>query len=179
LQERIAEETRQSMRDQVCQYLLESAKFEVPPGAAARHAASVLRRRFVDLLNRGVPRERIEENLAELQGQVAQQSQQYMKLTFILSKVAEQEKIEVDDAEVNARIAQMAASENRRPERLRQELETEGALEHVVESLREEKAIDKLLEQAEVTEEAEPPTEGQAPASARADQTPKPSESGT
>ncbi|MFW6065885.1 MAG: trigger factor [Planctomycetota bacterium] len=155
MEHRLENEVQRHMRDQVCEYLLENTDFEVPEGVAKRHSARVLQRRYVDLLYQGVPREQIDENLAQLQAEATQQAETDLKLSFILSKVAEQEGIEVDEAEVNARTAQMAASYGRRPERLRQELEAEGNLEQVSETLQEEKALDKLLADATVTEVSE------------------------
>jgi trigger factor len=156
---RLEQETHQAMRDQICRYLLDSTKFDLPPGVATRHAATMLRRRYVDLLQRGVPREQIDENLAKLQAQAEEESKIALKLMFILDKAAETQKIEVTEGEVNARIAQMAASSNRRPERLRQELEADGSLEQVQLSVREDKALDRLLEQAEIVEETETETQ--------------------
>jgi trigger factor len=150
--QRIELEVRQAMRDQVRQYLLENTPMELPAQAAARHTLAVLRRRLLELLQRGVPRERIDENLTQLQAAAAEQAQRDMKLAFILNKVAEQYEITVDEGEVNARIAQMAGEYDRRPERLRQELATDGSLGVLEDVLREEKALEKLLEQAVVTE---------------------------
>jgi trigger factor len=155
LQMQVREKTQQALRDQIVAYLLEKTSFEVPEGVAARHAHSVLSRRYVDLLSSGVPREKIDENLAQLQAQAAEQARTSLKVTFILGKVAEREKIEITAGEVNARIAQMAARYNRRPERFRQELETEGTLGDLESTILEEKAIDALLTTAQVTDEPE------------------------
>ncbi len=145
-------EVKQHMRQQVRQYLLDKTDFELPEGVVARHTQRVLQRRYVDLLYRGVPRERIDENLTQLQASASQEAQQDLKLTFILQKVADKQDIEVDESEVNSRIAQMASQYNRRPERLREELARDGTLDSVQSTLREEKALDKLLEKAQVKE---------------------------
>jgi trigger factor len=152
---RLQSQVQRHMRDHVRQYLLDNTDFDVPEGVAQRHTARLLQRQYVNLLYQGVPREQIDENLAQLQAEATQQAERDLKLSFILSKVAEQEDIEVSEAEINARIAQMASMYGRRPERLRQELASEGNLEQVEVSLREEKALDKLLAEAEVTEVSE------------------------
>ncbi len=155
MESRLQDEVQRHMRNQVCEYLLENTDFELPEGVAKRHSARVLQRRYVDLLYRGVPREQVDENMAQLQAEADKQAESDLKLSFILSKVAEQEGVEVDEAEINAHIAQMAASYGRRPERLRQELESEGNLEQVAVTIKEEKALDKLLDEAKVTEVSE------------------------
>ena len=62
------------------------------------------------------------------------------------------EAVEVEEGEVNARIAQMAAQQSRRPERLRSELANDGSLDQVESQLREQKTIDKLLEIAQMSD---------------------------
>ncbi len=152
MEARIENEQRQALRDQVCKYLLDGTKLDVPEGAVARHTAGVLRRRYVDLLQRGVPREKIDENLTELQAAAGQQATQEMKLSFILDKICEEQDIQVSEEEINSRIAEMASAYNRRPDRLRQELAADGSLEQVSISLKEQKALDKLMAEANVKE---------------------------
>ncbi len=152
LEGRLEMESKRSMRDQVCQYLLDNTGFDLPEGVTARHTARLLQRRYIELMQMGYPREKIEENLTELQAGAAEQAARELKLQFILGKIAEQKEIEVGDDEINSRIAMMAQSYNRRPERMRQELEADGSLQAVATSIREEKALDMLLADAEITE---------------------------
>ncbi|MCK4275151.1 MAG: trigger factor, partial [Phycisphaerae bacterium] len=157
LESRADLDTHRAMRDQICQYLLGNTHFELPETLIARHTGEVLKRRAIDLLQRGVPREQIEENLTELQTAASEEAQSGLKLSFILSKIAEENKIEIGPEEVNSRIAEMARQYNRRPERLRAELSQDGTLSQVESAIREEKALDKLLEQAKVKEKEKPP----------------------
>ncbi|MFW6153770.1 MAG: trigger factor [Planctomycetota bacterium] len=147
-------ERQQSMRQQVTQYLLGNTDIELPEGVAARHAQRVLQRRYVDLLYRGVPREQIDQNLELLQARASEEAAEELKLSFILDRIAEAEDIAVDDGEVNARIAEMAMRQGRRPERLRSEMANEGSLGELETRIREQKALDKLLDMAEITPEA-------------------------
>lgn len=152
MQSQAAVETRRAQRDQICNYVLENTDFELPEGVVNRHTARVLQRRYVDLLYQGVPRERIDENLTELQASSSEQAQRDLRLRFILGKIADDREIEVTPDEINARVAQMASAYGRRPERLRQELAQDGTLEQVESAIREEKVLDELLSQAKVTE---------------------------
>ncbi|HDZ20638.1 hypothetical protein LCGC14_0274430 [marine sediment metagenome] len=149
---RLSGDVQQAMRNQVCQYLLDSTDFDLPEGAAARHTQRALQRRYIELLQSGMPREEINENLTELQADAATQARRELKLTFILGQIAQAENIKIGEDEINARIAQMARSYNRRPERLKQELTQDGSIQQVAISMAEEKALDKLIEQADVTE---------------------------
>ncbi|MBS3733464.1 MAG: trigger factor [Phycisphaerae bacterium] len=152
MQAQARSESQRALREQICQYLLDHTDFDLPEGVVARHTQRVLQRRYVDLLSQGVPREQIDERLAELHASASEQAQRDLKLRFILTEIADQQDVAVGDDEVNARIAQMAAAYNRRPERLRQELAQDGTLEEVHSTLREEKVLDNLLDRAKITE---------------------------
>jgi len=156
LGQRLEQESQRSMRDQVCRYLLDKTSFDLPEGVAKRHAARLVQRQQVDMLQRGIPREKIEERITELQAAASEQAQHELKLRFILGKIAKEQSIEVSEAEINARIAQMAGMYNRRPERLRQELTSDGSLGQLEVALREEKALETILGDAKITEAAEP-----------------------
>jgi trigger factor len=163
--QRAEAEVRSDMRNQICQYLLDNTSFDLPEGAAGRHAERVLQRHAVDLLLRGVPRDEIESHITELQSAAADRAKRDVKLSFVLQKIAEETGVTVDQGEVNARIAALAAEQNRRPERLRQRLAQEGTLGSLEDVLRQEKVLDALLEKAVVTEvapEAAPKKSAQA-----------------
>ncbi len=161
LRSRVEQEVQRDLRDQIRRYLLDKVEMDLPEGVAARHAERVLRRRLVELYQMGMPREQISEHMTEIQANIAEQSQSELKLAFILQKVADELDVDVTEEEVNARIAQMASAYNRRPERLRQELENEGALGQVATSLTEEKALEALLGKAAVTEASESADSGE------------------
>ncbi len=157
LETQMQEEKHRSMREQVRKYLLDNTELELPEGATARHTANLLRRRYIELMQMGVPRDSIDQNLEMLETQAGERAKTELKLSFILSEVAEAEEVAVDEGEVNSRIAQMAASYGRRPERLRSEMESQGTLDEVETTIREQKAIDKLLETAIITPAADAP----------------------
>ncbi|MCY2929887.1 MAG: trigger factor [Planctomycetota bacterium] len=152
LRNRLEIDVKMALRQQVREHLLGLVTFDLPEGVAKRHALQAIQRRYVDLMQRGVPRETIEELLPQYQANIEEESAQDLKLSFILSRIAEERKIEVSDGEINARVAEMAQQYNRRPERLRQELEADGSLGSLQMQIAEEKAIDLLLEEAQVTE---------------------------
>jgi len=152
LESRVHLETQRAMREQICQYLVDQTEFDLPEGLIARHTRDVLKRRYIELLQRGVPREQIDENLTELQTAASEEARRGLKLSFILSKIADERQIQVTPEEINSRVAGIARQYNRRPERLRQELAQDGSLEQVGSTIREEKALDQLLEKAKVTE---------------------------
>ena len=144
---------RSSMGDAVYKYLLDNCKFELPGDVVADQSERVLQREYTNLLIRGAKREQVDERMEELRASSAQRAEEQLRLFFIMSKVAE--KLEVPEAseeEVNGYIAQVAASRQRRPEKMRQELARDGSLEQFKLQVREQKCIEKILENAKITE---------------------------
>ncbi len=152
LQSRMESEAQQNMRRQIEDFLLENTELDVPEGVANRHASQIIQRRYLEMLQMGIPREKVDENIAELKAAATEQAKRDLKLQFICEQIAEGKDIEVTSAEVNSRIAQMASYYNRRPERLRQELAQDGTLEQLQVSLLQEKVLNALLGEVEIKE---------------------------
>jgi trigger factor len=152
LEDQADQETRRMMSRQAYKYLEDNTKFELPAGVMERHTGSLLARRYHDLLGRGVPQEEIEQNLEKLRASTSEQASLDLKMGFIMARVAEELEVEVSEGEVNAAIAQMAAMYRRRPEKLRDELSHSGRLDALRERIRDDKAIGRILEMAQVTD---------------------------
>jgi len=152
LVERIQSDVQQAMRDQVNNYLLQSIEVDLPTKLSERQTDRVVQRRAVSLMMRGIPQEQIAANLEQLKTGAVEEGQRELKLFFILQKVAEREGVDVDEAELNGRIAVMAAQQGERPEKLKQDMSKDGALTNLYVQMREQKAIDKILAEATVEE---------------------------
>jgi len=152
IESRLSAEINRAMQRQVEQYLLDNTDFDLPAGMLGRHTDRLVQRRFVNLLQEGVPREQIDRELTELQAAAAEQARRDLKLRFILEKVAEEKQVEVTPDELNSRVAEIAGLYNRRPERVRQELAADGSLEQLRIVLREEKAVAALLAEAKISD---------------------------
>jgi len=152
LEDQIDRESRQMMVQQVNQYLQDNIDFELPAGVAARHANRYLARRYYDLLNQGVPQEQIQENMEQFRAASSEQAGRELKMSFIMERVADSLDINVTEGEINGFIAQAAIRMGRRPEKLRDEIQRENRLEAIQEDIRAEKAVDRILEMAEVVD---------------------------
>lgn len=152
LENQTEREVRNSMKQQVNEYLNKNIAFDLPAGVATRHANQVLIRRYYELLNQGVPSEMIEENIEKLRSASSEQAAQSLKMDFIMDAVADKLEIEVSEGEINAAIAQMAAMNRRRPESLKNEMQKEGRLDEIRNYIRDEKAMDRILEMAQVVD---------------------------
>ena len=145
-------EVRQEMSRQVIEHLESKVDFELPKKVAARHEARALERRFYELMNMGIPQEQITENLEKLRASSSEQAAKELKMNFIMASVAEKLELSVSDAEINGWIAQIAMQYGRRPEKLKDQLRSEGRLGEMQSQILHQKAIDKILEMAEVVD---------------------------
>ena len=154
LEASVESQTQQKLRQQVSDYLLEKANFEMPEGILKRQTAYTMQRQVINLMQMGVPQEKVLERKAEMETSAREEASKALRLSFLLGKVAEKDGIEVTEGEINSRVAQMAMQYGRRPERMRQELAADGSLGQVAQALLEEKVIDKILESAKIEEVA-------------------------
>jgi trigger factor len=159
--ERIEFDVKQALRKQVTEHLLGQVEIALPTKLSDRQTERVVNRRAVDLMMRGMSRDRIEANLEQLKSGAADEAARELRSFFILQKVAKEMDVDVSEAELNGRIAMVALQQGKRPEKLKQEMGKDPAtLTNLFVSMREEKAIDKILESAEI-EEVEPTAEQQ------------------
>jgi trigger factor len=100
----------------------------------------------------GIPQDKINENIEKLRASAADESARELKMSFISEAVAEKLDVTVSDAEVNGWIAQIAMRQRRRPEKIRDELRKDGRLADLEMTIRQEKAVDKILEMADVVD---------------------------
>ena len=152
MEEKITYDVQQAMREQVNRYLLDNTQVDLPSKLSDRQADRVVSRRAIDLMMRGVPKEQVEANLERLRGGAKEDAVRELKLFFILQKIATDQNVDVDEAELNGRIAMIAAQQGRRPEKVKQEMAKDNSLINLFIQLREQKAVDRLLEKAQIEE---------------------------
>ncbi|MDX9912513.1 MAG: trigger factor [Phycisphaerales bacterium] len=140
------------MRQQVSKFLVDHTKFDLPERLSAQQSARSLERKRTELMYRGFEPHQIEEHLARVRNQSASAAQRDLKLFFILNKAAEDLDVKVTEGEINARIAQMAASRGVRPDKLRADIIRQNAVPSIYQQIREHKAMDSILAKAEITE---------------------------
>ncbi len=149
---RVTADVQNNMRDQVAKSLLEGVTMDLPTKLSTKQEGRIVQRRAMDLLQRGVPEDQIVANIENLRGGAKDEAVRELKLFFILQKIAEDQQVDVTEGELNGNIAAIAAQRGIRPEKLKQQMQTEGSLQNLYIRLRELKAIDKILETAKIEE---------------------------
>lgn len=152
LESHVEQQTRKDLTDQVYKYMLAKTEFDLPEDIVAQEANTVLQRQYMYLLQSGLQREQIDEQLEELRAGSEEQAKNQLKTFFIMDKVAKQLDIDVTEEEVNGYIAQLALQGGQRPQKLREQMVREDSLGQLRMQVRENKCVSKLLESAKITE---------------------------
>ena len=145
-----AAETRERdrQRQEVVDFLIKRTEFELPQSVVAEETNITIRGMLQDVVGRGATREDIEKNRDALLGAATTASQDRVRLRYILSRIAEEEKVEVADAEVEARLKEMAAQYRMPIEKLRTKIEERHGLDALRSDIRNEKMLNQLVEDA-------------------------------
>ena len=146
------QEARVGLSNQIHKYLLKNTKFDLPADIVADQSKQILQRQYTNMLMRGLKREQIDEQMEELRASSEDQAKEQLKQFFIMDKIADKLDIKVSEEEINGHIAQVAASRGRRPEKMREELARDGSLAQFSLQIREQKCVEKLLEDANIAE---------------------------
>ena len=150
LDQRAVAQQRGVMRQQVIKFLSDSVEFDLPEGLTAQQAARSLERQRMELMYRGVDPAEIENNMAQMRSASAERAKAELKQFFMINKIAETLDVNIEEAEINTQIVQMAMQQGKRPEQFRDELIKSGQAQTLVQQVREHKTVDKILEDAKI-----------------------------
>ncbi len=152
LEQRIEQKQKTAMHEQAAEYLMSKIEMQLPEGLSGRQTGRILQRRAMEMAYQGVPEQQIQDQLADLRARSEEDAARELKLQFILDRAAKALEIEVNDGEINSRISMMAVQQGRRPEKLRQEMRSQGQLEQLYVQIRDQKTLDKILANAKIKE---------------------------
>lgn len=148
LDRRLEYEQRQSARDQVIGLIAEAGNWELPQDLLMRQARKALGRKVMEMQDAGMSEEEISGRQRLLQQDVLQSTARSLKEHFVLQKIAETEKIDVSEDEINEEIDRIAEQNNDSPRRVRSRMEKEDLLDTLAAQIIERKTLDLVLESA-------------------------------
>ncbi|MEI8242070.1 MAG: trigger factor [bacterium] len=146
----VAAERKEEARQQqeVVDFLLKRTEFDLPESVVAEETNLTMRGMVRDIVGRGATREDIEKNRDAILGAASSASKDRVRLRYILSRIADEEKVAVADAEVQQRLQEMAAQHRMPLEKLRATIEERHGLESLTSDIRNEKALAQLVADA-------------------------------
>ena len=136
-------------KDKLVAELVKRSEFEVPEALVDRQIDVRLERGLRALAAQGMKAEDIKKmDLNRLRVGQREQALQEVKASLVLDKIAEEEKIEVSDEEINREIDALATQSKQTPEAIRARLTRDGALDRIRHRIRSEKTLDFLYRQS-------------------------------
>jgi trigger factor len=136
-------------KDKLVAELVKRSDFEVPEALVDRQVDVRLERGLRALAAQGMKTEDIKKmDLNRLRVGQREQALQEVKASLLLDKIAEEEKIEVSDEEIDREIEALATQSKQTPEAIRARLTRDGALDRIRNRIRSEKTLDFLYRQS-------------------------------
>jgi trigger factor len=136
-------------KDKLVAELVKRSEFEVPEALVDRQIDVRLERGLRALAAQGMKAEDIKKmDLNRLRVGQREQALQEVKASLVLDKIAEEEKIEVSDEEIDREIDALATQSKQTSEAIRARLTRDGALDRIRNRIRSEKTLDFLYRQS-------------------------------
>jgi trigger factor len=148
---------RMAQRRQVTEALAAKVDFAVPQSLVDTETQATLRQIVEENMRRGVPEEQLQKDKKGLVDGARQAAEKRVKVQLLLARIAEAEKIESTESDVENFIHRESARSNQRPEKFAKELGREpDRMRSVQQSIIFDKAVDFLVEKARVVVKAKP-----------------------
>ncbi|HEX8720619.1 MAG TPA: trigger factor [Pyrinomonadaceae bacterium] len=146
-------ESEHRLRDEVLGRLIERHRFEVPETIVSYQANQILQSMVRDMLQRGMDPRGQDINWEAMRDLVRDRAGDDVRGSMLLERVAEAEKIEVSREEVEAEIQSIAEGSRQSVEQVRAALTKQGGERSIADRLRNRKALDFLVQHAQVRDE--------------------------
>ncbi len=156
--------------------LIKRNEFAIAPALIERYAQMVVNRAKQQLTMMGIDVEGIDD--AKMREEMRAEAEEEARGSILIQAIAEREGVTASDADLQKRIAELAAARNENPKQLRAELEKDHRIHQIEGQIREQKALDMLIAQAKITDEKAPslivtPEEARKEKAAKAKKEPK------
>ena len=136
-------------KDKLLAELIRRNDFAVPDALVEHQIDIRLERGLRALAAQGMSSEHMKKmDLGRLRAGQREQALEEVKASLLLEKIAEQEKIEVGDEEIDREIEALAKQTNQTADAIRARLTRDGALDRIRNRIRNEKALDFLYRQS-------------------------------
>jgi trigger factor len=152
LEKQLSYQQRQRVRQQITSLLTVAANWELPPDMLRRQARRELERAVMELQSHGFNQDAIRSHMNELQQNILAYTSRALKEHFILERIAEDQKIEAEEADFNTEIELIAEQNDESPRRVRARLDKQGSMDTLRNQIIERKVIDLIESQASFQE---------------------------
>ncbi len=149
-EKRAEREDEQHLRTQLIQKLMDANAFDPPESLTEREIDSRLEAAARDLYQKGVDSTKAGIDWNAVRTEQRASAEAAVRATLLLDRIAQQESIEVTEAEVSAELQKASEVLEKSPEALRAQMMKDGSLEQLTGRLRREKAVDFIKQHAKL-----------------------------
>jgi trigger factor len=139
-------------RQDVLEQLARRVPFDPPDVLVTREVDRRVEEFVRQLIEQRIDPTRTQINWEEFKEQQRPPATETVKCMLVLDEIARRERLAVDEAEIDAQIAEYAETAKQTPAQVRHRLEHEGAISRIYAGLRREKAIDFAMTHATILE---------------------------
>jgi trigger factor len=154
--ERLLDSDRKRVKAEVEQAiskeLVKRNPFPIAKALVDRFAEGIVERGRMQLAMMGIDGKSLDTE--RMKAEFKDEAEQEARASVLLRAIADREGIEVTDADMQKRIAELAASRQTSAKKLRAELEQNEQMNGLKAQIREEKTLDKLVAEAKITDAA-------------------------
>ena len=153
MEKRAGQEADHRLRAELMRKLLEGHQFEVPQSLIDHQTNYRMETAVRDMIGRGIDPRTQEINWEGAREELKGQAEEDVRGSMLLERIAEEEKIAVSDDEIEAEIHAIAEGSKQPIEQVRSVLTKDGGERSIANRLRNRKALDLLVENAQVIDE--------------------------
>lgn len=153
LQRQLDYQQQRNARSQISALLTKSADWELPPGLLERQSARELERAVMELRRSGFSEAEIRARENQLRQNSTASTATALKEHFILERIAEEEKLDVDEGDYDKEIFLIAAQSGESPRRVRAQLEKRGLMDVLRNQIIERKVLELVQSEAKFWDE--------------------------
>jgi trigger factor len=162
IRERLLEADKERIRREMIAVLIKELvkrnEFPVAPALIDRYAQAIVNRAKNPLMRAGVVVEAGGFDETKMREQFRGDAEEEARGSILVQAIAEREGITASDADLQKRVAEIAAARQENPKKLRADLEQDHRIQQVRNQIVEQKTLDMLIAQAKITDE-DPPAE--------------------
>ncbi len=140
-------------RGQISSLLTKSADWELPKGLLQRQSAREVERAVMELRRSGFSEAEIRARENQLRQNSTASTANALKEHFILERIAEEEKLDVEEGDYDKEIFLIAAQSGESPRRVRAQLEKRGLMDVLRNQIIERKVLELVQSEAKFNDE--------------------------
>jgi trigger factor len=146
----VAEEAQQAMEAQAIEALLADQDFPVPPGLVDRRRRALAEDIAQRLLHQGYAKQTVQQLAPRLLSDAGDRAERDVRLSFVLTAIADAESIVVTDEDLNEEVRRIAAALGEPFETALARVKRQGLTESIRGELRNRKALATVIAAAQV-----------------------------